>query len=104
MSAQATEYYVRGINDAEARGPFTLEQLTSLAESGQVTQETYFYDTATEQWLMLGSNADLKGALWPEKKKLGFKQAEFKAVNQEVTDSARQMGWLLDAIEEAVLR
>ncbi len=88
MSAQAQEYYVRGINDAEARGPFTLEQLSSLAESGQVTQDTYFYDTATEQWLMLGSNAELKDALWPEKKKLGFKQAEFKAVNQDVSDSA----------------
>ncbi|HET7535820.1 MAG TPA: DUF4339 domain-containing protein [Candidatus Didemnitutus sp.] len=88
MSAQAQEYYVRGINDAEARGPFTLEQLASLAESGQVTQDTYFYDTTTEQWLMLGSNEELKGALWPEKKKLGFKQAEFKAVNQDVSDSA----------------
>jgi hypothetical protein len=81
------EYYVRGINDTEARGPFTLEQLVSLAEAGQVTADTYYYDATSEQWLLLGGNAEMKAALWPEKKKLGFKQAEFKAVNVDVTDS-----------------
>jgi hypothetical protein len=55
MSSSATpnsgpEFYVRGINDAEARGPFTLEQLTSLAEAGQLAPDTYYYDQATEQW------------------------------------------------------
>ncbi|HVU17630.1 MAG TPA: DUF4339 domain-containing protein [Candidatus Didemnitutus sp.] len=86
MAAQ--EYYVRGINDAEARGPFTLEQLTSLAEAGQVTAETYYYDATSEQWLAIGGSAEMKAALWPEKKKLGFKPKEFMAVNQEVNDSA----------------
>ncbi len=81
------EYYVRGINDPEARGPFTLEQLSSLVESGQVNAETYYYDTTSEQWLTLGSNESLKTVLWPEKKKLGFKQKEFQAVTQEVSDS-----------------
>lgn len=81
------EYYVRGINDAEARGPFTIEQLTSLAEAGQVTADTYYYDATSEQWLLIGGSADLKAALWPEKKKLGFKQAEFKAVNVETSGS-----------------
>lgn len=82
------EIYVRGVNDTEARGPFTLEQLVSLVEAGQVTQETYFYDATTEQWLLLTANPELKAALWPEKKKMGFKHHEFKAVNQEKTDSA----------------
>ena len=81
------EIYVRGVNDTEARGPFTLEQLVSLVEAGQVTQETYFYDAATEQWLLLSANLEMKAALWPEKKKMGFKHHEFKAVNQEKTDS-----------------
>lgn len=82
------EYYVRGVNDTEARGPFSLEQLGSLAEAGQVTADTYYYDAATEQWLLIGSSPEMKATLWPEKRKLGFKQAEFKAVNQETTDSA----------------
>jgi len=86
MAAQ--EFYVRGLNDAEARGPFTLEQLTSLAEAGQITAETYYYDAAAEQWLVIGGNAELRAALWPEKKRLGFKPKEFTPVNQEVADSA----------------
>lgn len=86
------EYYVRGLNDTEARGPFSLEQLRSLTESTDpsknITPETYFYDAATEQWLQIGTHAELRAVLWPEKKKMGFKQKEFKAVNEEKTDSA----------------
>ena len=82
------EYYVRGINDAEARGPFNTDQLASLAEAGQITPETYFYDATTEQWLTLGSNEELKAIIWPQKKRLGFKEKEFKPINQETTDSA----------------
>ncbi|MDI1320719.1 MAG: hypothetical protein PSW75_11095 [bacterium] len=86
------EYYIRGINDTEARGPFSRDQLASLAESNDatkgVTPDTYYYDTATEQWLTIGSNAELKALIWPEKKKMGFKQKEFKVVNEEKADSA----------------
>jgi hypothetical protein len=86
------EYYVRGLNDTEARGPFSMEQLRSLAESTDptknITPETYFYDATSEQWLQFGSQPQLKAALWPEKKKMGFKQKEFKAINEEKTDSA----------------
>lgn len=82
------EFYVRSINDAEARGPFSIEQLASLAEAGQLTPDTYYYDATTEQWLALESNAELKAQIWPEKKRLGFKEKEFKAVNQETSDSA----------------
>lgn len=86
------EYYIRGINDTEARGPFTRDQLASLAESDDpakgLTADTYYYDTATEQWLTIGSNAELKAAIWPEKKKMGFKQKEFKVINEEKADSA----------------
>lgn len=82
------EYYVRGVNDADARGPFSLEQLVSLAEAGQIDAQTYYYDNASEQWLLITGNEQLKAALWPEKKKLGFKQMEFKPLNQEKTDSA----------------
>jgi len=82
------EIYVRGTNDTEARGPFTMEQLVSLVEAGQVTAETYFYDATTEQWLLLSSSPEMKAALWPEKRKMGFKQKEFTVVNEERSDSA----------------
>ena len=82
-SPSGPEFYVRGANDTEARGPFSIEQLVSLAESGQVTAETFYYHTATEQWLALGSSEELKTKLWPEKRKLSFKEKEFKPINQE---------------------
>jgi len=82
------EIYVRGVNDAEARGPFTIEQLSSLVEAGQVTPETYYYDAATEQWILISTNAEMKAVLWPEKKRIGFKHKEFKTVNEERSDSA----------------
>ncbi|MBI2813441.1 MAG: hypothetical protein HYX71_04100 [Opitutae bacterium] len=86
------EYYVRGVNDAEARGPFSMEQLRSLCETDDpakgISPETYYYDAATEQWLQLGAHPQLKAALWPEKKKMGFKQKEFISVNAEKSESA----------------
>ncbi len=81
------EIYVRGASDTEARGPFTMEQLVSLVEAGQVSTETYFYDSVTEQWLLISSSAQMKALLWPEKKKMGFKQKEFKVVNEDKPNS-----------------
>ncbi len=87
-TSSGPEYFVRGLNDTDARGPFNLEQLLSLAEAGQVTPETYFYDNTTEQWLQLSTNTDLKAQLWPEKRKLSFKDKEFKPLNQETESKA----------------
>lgn len=79
------EIYVRGATDTDARGPFTMEQLISLVEAGQVTTETYFYDSVTEQWLLISSSPELRALLWPEKRKMGFKQKEFNVVSDEKT-------------------
>lgn len=81
--AAGPEYYIRNANDTDARGPFKIDQLVSLAEGGQVTPDTYFYDAATEQWQFISANPELKAAIWPEKKKLGFKQKELKPLNPE---------------------
>ncbi|WP_221030993.1 DUF4339 domain-containing protein [Actomonas aquatica] len=64
------EFYIRNASDTEARGPFNLEQLSSLAENGQVAADTVYYDAAGEKWVRVGSNAELMTALFPEKKKL----------------------------------
>ncbi|MBA3848868.1 MAG: hypothetical protein C0502_02585 [Opitutus sp.] len=99
-TSSGPEYYVRGINDAEARGPFGLDQLASLAEAGQVTTDTYYYEAESEQWLTLGSNPELKARIWPEKKKLGFKEKDFKPVNQEDPNApAITVQQFLDAAE-----
>ena len=70
------EYYVRGVDDTEARGPFSVEQLVTLGETGQIDAETLFYDATTEQWATISSNEQLKDAVFPQKKKLTFKPKE----------------------------
>jgi len=61
MSAQQ-EYYIRQPADTEARGPFTLAQLASLASSGGIDAATLYFDAATEQWLPAAGSAEI-GAL-----------------------------------------
>jgi len=67
------EFYIRNAGATEARGPFTQEQLSSLAEAGQVGLDTLYYESTSEKWVPVGANADLKNALFPEKRKLSVK-------------------------------
>lgn len=68
------EYYIRNEAETEARGPFNIEQLVSLAAAGQVTLETLCYDAVTEAWTPLSTNAELKAAVFPERTKLAMKK------------------------------
>lgn len=70
------EFYIRNESDTEARGPFDIDQLRSLAENGQVTDDTVYYDSEAEEWVSVGSDAELKSQLFPEKKKLSVKARE----------------------------
>ncbi len=71
MSTQ--EYYVRGINDTEARGPFTVEQLITLGETGRIDPETLFYSADTEKWATIASSETLKESIFPTRRKLGVR-------------------------------
>ena len=64
------EFYIRNETDTEARGPFTIEQLSSLIDSGQVKPGTLYYDATTEQWTGIDQDEALKEVLFPEKKRL----------------------------------
>jgi hypothetical protein len=78
------EIYIRSESETEARGPFNLEQLVSLADTGQVTAETLFYDATTEQWSAIGSNEELMAEILPQKKKLKIKaKAKLTLLNEE---------------------
>lgn len=81
------EFYIRNESDTEARGPFNLEQLASLVDSGQLTPATLFYDANTEQWTPVDTNAELKADLFPEKKKFTI-----RAKQQENTLNAEKEG------------
>lgn len=67
------EFYIRTASETEAHGPFTQEQLASLAEAGKVDPQTLYYEANTEQWVSIGSNAELKTAIFPEKRRLTVK-------------------------------
>ncbi|MEO6873757.1 MAG: GYF domain-containing protein [Opitutaceae bacterium] len=82
------EIYIRSESETEARGPFNLEQLVSLADTGQVTAETLFYDANTEQWAAIGSNEELMGQILPQRKKLKIKSKSKLTLLNEEGDSS----------------
>ncbi|HTO04021.1 MAG TPA: DUF4339 domain-containing protein [Opitutus sp.] len=83
------EFYIRNETDTEARGPFTLEQLSSLIDSSQVTPTTLFYDATAEQWTAIDQDASLKEALFPEKRKLTMRTVQnLDTLNKERGSSA----------------
>lgn len=83
------EFYIRHASETEARGPFNLEQLISLAETGSVTNETLFYDATSEQWTVIGDSPTVKAAVFPPKKKLTVRAKEqAPSLNKPATDSS----------------
>lgn len=81
------EFYIRNASETEARGPFTHEHLISLAETGQITKETLYYDAGKEQWVAISESAELIAAIFPEKANLKLK-AKTKLKTLNVADSA----------------
>jgi hypothetical protein len=72
----AEEYYVRPANSDTARGPYDIDKLNTLAEAGQITRETLYYDDDLESWAAIGSNKDLAKQIFPDKRKLQLKSSE----------------------------
>jgi len=95
------EFYIRNADDTEARGPFNFEQLSSLAENGQVTGETLYYEAEREEWVAVGSDPELMKQLFPEKKKLTVKAKEKIASLNTQSESAPpiEVGDMLAAAE-----
>ncbi|MCF7759303.1 MAG: DUF4339 domain-containing protein [Cephaloticoccus sp.] len=82
------EFYVRNESETEARGPFNIEQLSTLIDNGQITTDTLFYDATTEQWAAIDTSEELKAALFPVKKALKMRtKHNLQSLNAEVTDS-----------------
>ena len=95
------EFYLRNASETEARGPFTPEHLLSLAENGQITKDTLFYDANTEQWVRIGDNTEVSSLVFPEKKTLKIKAREtVKTLNvQKDTDVPITVDDMLAAAE-----
>ncbi|HEY1849047.1 MAG TPA: GYF domain-containing protein [Opitutaceae bacterium] len=81
------EYYIREASETEARGPFNMEQLVSLAETGGLTADTLWYDSSVEDWAAIGSNESMKESIFPERRKLRMKVREMVSTPKQ-SDSA----------------
>ena len=82
------EFYIRNASETEARGPFNLEQMVSLAEAGQVTADTLYYEASSEEWVAISSSDEVRLAIFPEKKKLRIKPKEIQSVNRSSESQA----------------
>ena len=72
----AKQYFIRQPDSDEERGPFTEDELASLAEIGQVDDGTLCHDETTTRWAPVSSNKELSSAIFPEKKKLTLRPRE----------------------------
>lgn len=70
--SEEIEYYIRTADSEEARGPYTVDDLQSLAEAGQVDRETLIFDDSMEVWVEIGKHETLLAQIFPERKKLTF--------------------------------
>ena len=87
---QQQEFYVRAPDSENARGPYSLEKLISLADAAQVDRETLYYDDEQEAWKPIVDSDLLREAVFPERRKLTLRSqgsAETGAANR--AESAR---------------
>ena len=83
------EFYIRNASETEARGPFNHEHMVSLAENGQITPETLFYDAGTEQWVALSTQPEICAVVFPKKAPLKLKtKIQFKTLNVPDSNAA----------------
>lgn len=71
-----TDYYIRTPEQDESRGPFNISKLLTLAEAGQVTENTLYYDEEKEEWIPIALNEELKAQVFPKSESLKLRIGE----------------------------
>ncbi len=85
-------YYIRPADSEQARGPFDVDKLATLADAGQVTRETLYYDDTLEAWATIGSNRQLAELVFPSKKRLSLRdEPQKKPSGAQVADDQREV-------------
>ncbi|KAF0095702.1 MAG: hypothetical protein E1N59_478 [Puniceicoccaceae bacterium 5H] len=75
------EYYIRQPDSENAKGPYSVDKLVTLAEAGQVTRETLYYDDELESWAAVGSNEELKQQVFPERRRLSLRKKSSEEIS-----------------------
>jgi hypothetical protein len=88
------DYYIRTPDREESRGPFDASQLMTLAEAGQITENTLHYDETKEEWIPIALNEQLKAEVFPDREKLSLKvnQSKDEASDSEANDDPIEQG------------
>lgn len=74
-----SEYYIRTPEQDESRGPFNVAKLHTLAEAGQVTENTLYYDEQNEEWVPIALNEELLAQVFPKSESLKLNIQGYKA-------------------------
>lgn len=81
------KFFIKDTPDAEARGPFSVDDLQSLAEHGNLTPEALAYTEEDDRWLELSKREELFATVFPEKKKLRIRpKEEIETINKRDED------------------
>lgn len=67
------DYYIRTPDQNESRGPFDPIKLQTLAEAGQITENTLYYDESKEEWVPIALNKELRAEVFPTREHLKLK-------------------------------
>jgi hypothetical protein len=86
------DYYIRTPDREDSRGPFDAQQLLTLAEAGQITENTLHYDETKEEWIPIALNEALKTEVFPEREKLSLKIREPQNDAPATVDGAVETG------------
>ncbi|MCC5839081.1 MAG: hypothetical protein JJT96_03070 [Opitutales bacterium] len=96
------EYYIRSAESETARGPYTIEKLVTLAESGQISPQTLYYDDNLESWAAIGSSHALRDQVFPQRKTLSLRKvrdSKKEKLNEDATSEPVKVDELLAAAE-----
>jgi len=78
-----SDYYIRTPDNEASRGPFDIAKLQTLAEAGQVSENTLFYDESKEEWIPIALSEELKNKVFPPREKLSLKIGQEKASTRD---------------------
>lgn len=85
------DYYIRTPEQDESRGPFDIFKLVTLAEAGQVTENTLYYDEEKEEWIPIALNEKLKAEVFPKSESLKLNLGAHKE-NDARPEGSREKG------------
>jgi hypothetical protein len=95
--------YIRTPDQDESRGPFDPIKLQTLAEAGQISENSLYYDESKEEWVPIALNPELCAQVFPQREKLELKiqkSKEVLAAEEAVKDpGGHSVEDMLDAAE-----